>query len=83
MQSLEIEHFLPGVHPAHQSPPQSTSLSWPSILWSMHVSKTQVLDRASQAPLWQSALLRQRCFSAQPAQKGPPQSTSDSRPSWR
>jgi hypothetical protein len=66
---------------AQVPPPQSTSVSLPSFLWSLHWFVTQVSELASQALLEQSVSTPQCSPVAQVAQVPPPQSTSVSTPS--
>jgi hypothetical protein len=62
-------------------PPQSTSVSLPSLIPSVHVAGRQMSVVGSQSLVVQSELTRQPCRGGQAVQVPPPQSTPVSVPS--
>src|SRR5579883_1760790 len=74
MHSKPVAHGL-------QEPPQSTSVSLPSLIPSLQVLGRAAQAPATQAPPAQSPFTRHALPAAQPMQTGPPQSTSVSLPS--
>src|SRR5205085_2483891 len=76
-QSPAIMHARPFGHGAH-GPPQSTSLSPPSLIPSPHAEVEQ--RWLAHSRLWQSDPARQWRLGAHPGHTPPPQSTSVSAP---
>jgi hypothetical protein len=76
VQSLPEMHALPSPHVEQVPPPQSTSVSAPSLRPSPHWLATHTSVIELQKPLLQSASLRHLSASAHGEQSGPPQSTS-------
>src|SRR3569623_794995 len=64
-----VRHFLPLPHLPHIAPPQSTSVSLPSVMLSMHVA-------AAQPPPAQPVPVAHSLPGRQGGHSGPPQSTS-------
>jgi hypothetical protein len=81
VQSDSCKHCFPSGHAAQMPPPQSTSVSLPSLTWSSHVEATQVPEPMSHTVDAQSRVSLQSLPTAQAAQVPPPQSTSVSLPS--
>ena len=80
-QSLPVMHPSPSSQSCGQDPPQSTSVSDPFSTLSEQVGARHVrVVTVSHEPLMQSAFSRHASPSGQPAQAGPPQSTSVSSP---
>ena len=80
MQSSAREHILPAAQPAHEVPPQSTSLSSWFLTLSLQVGAWQAPPLHTR--LLQSLPTPQRLPVPQAAHTPPPQSTSLSLPSW-
>jgi len=70
----------PSIHGEHRPPPQSTSVSSPSMTELMQDSCKQVPRKTEHAPVEQSSCELQTLPAAQGAQVFPPQSTSLSSP---
>src|SRR5437588_860182 len=76
VQSVGALHACPAAHVGQTPPPQSTSVSAPSLAWSAHWLATHLSEIPSQALLVQSALAAQSLPAAQVGQTPPPQSRS-------